>query len=37
MVWHSSEKPTIDAAISVPKCDELAGAFQKLQSFKFKI
>ena len=37
MVWRSSEKLSIDSAFRVPKCDELAGACQKLRASKFGI
>ena len=37
MVRRSSEKLTIDSAFRVPKCDELAGAFQKLRASKVGI
>ena len=37
MVRRSSEKLTIDSAFRVPKCDELAGARQKLRASKVGI
>ena len=37
MVPRSSEKLTIDSAFRVPKCDELAGASQKLRASQFGI
>ena len=37
MVQRSPEKLTIDSAFRVPKCNKLAGAFQKLQYSKDRI